>query len=354
MIKNHTRFYIKRQLQKSLEGKTLVPLSNLLKPFFSGSGSIVMLHRVVENKENLVCDDLEVTIDFLEKIIQYFLNRNYEVITLDMVYEILEGKRKTERKFVAFTFDDGYVDNYSLAYPLFKKYQIPFAIYITTSFPDKHALLWWYALKELVNSRKQVNFNYGGKAYSFAASNTKQKEQSYKDIRQLVLNVEVNEHPLLFTELFEMNGIKLKNYVEALAMDWKQIKILAQDKLVTIGAHTTNHYNLKVMAPELVEKEIRDSKERIELLTNTKVEHFAFPFGSENEAGAREFEIAGKLGFKTSTTTRCGNIFLGHSAYIHCLPRITPNPYLMGSFPHYYASGFIPAIKHKFKRVITE
>ena len=43
--------------------------------------------------------------------------------------------------------------------------------------------------------------------------------------------------------------------------------------------------------------------------------------GSKNEIGRREMDIVKDLGFKTSTTTRYGNIYREHRNYLECLPR---------------------------------
>ncbi|MGO1057754.1 polysaccharide deacetylase family protein [Planococcus sp. FY231025] len=346
--------YMKKQAQYALNSRTLIPLSKAFMPVFSGIGSVVMLHRVVADEGEMLCEDLEVTAAYLENTIRYFLREGYDIISLDAVHDILSGGREPDKKFVVFTFDDGYEDNYSIAYPIFKKYNAPFTVYVTTSFPDRQARLWWYALKDLVNGRDRVGFSWDGKAHIFPSGSPDAKKDAYIKIRQLVLGTATDQQEKLFSILFSANGISMERYVEELAMSWEQVRELAQDGLATIGAHTTNHFNLRNLTPEAVEKEMLDSKERIQSLTGQDVEHFAFPFGSENEAGSREFEIAGKLGFKTSTTTRCGNIFPGHAAHLNCLPRITPSPYLITTFPQYYATGFIPALKQKFKRLVTE
>ena len=46
-----------------------------------------------------------------------------------------------ERKFVCFTLDDGYLDNYLNAYPVFKKYGAPFTVYVNTGMPDGNTIL---------------------------------------------------------------------------------------------------------------------------------------------------------------------------------------------------------------------
>ena len=55
-----------------------------------------------------------------------------------------------KRRFVCITFDDGYKDLMRWAYPLLKKYEMPFALYIPTSFPDRLGELWWVALEAVI------------------------------------------------------------------------------------------------------------------------------------------------------------------------------------------------------------
>lgn len=343
--------YLVQQARRILNQPFVQPISGLFAPVFSGIGSIIMLHRVTASKEDIVYEDIEFTKEYLEKTINYFIENNYEIVSLDTAYEILNGQIKVDKKFVVFTFDDGYIDNFTLAYPIFKKYNIPFTIYITTSFPDKTAVLWWYALKELINKNQIIKFTINEKTYRYDTSSLKKKV--FLELRSLILSVDVDQQKNLFKILFEENGIDVLQYSKELTMSWNQIKTLSEDELVTIGAHTTNHHNLKRLNAETIEKEILDSKERIEFMIESKVEHFAFPYGSQNETGKREIEIAEKINFKTCTTTMCGNLFPEHSKYMSSLPRIAPSSNLIHTFPHCYTNGFFPALKYKFKRVIT-
>jgi len=41
-----------------------------------------------------------------------------------------------------------------------------------------------------------------------------------------------------------------------------------------------------------------------------------------DETGQREFDMARSRGLKTSTTTRCGNIYYQHKDHLECLPRV--------------------------------
>jgi peptidoglycan/xylan/chitin deacetylase (PgdA/CDA1 family) len=329
----------------------LVPFSAVFSPCYSGIGSIVMFHRVLQNDKEIICGDIEITEAYLVKIIDFFASKDYEFISLDDLYDILKGNI-IKKKFVVFTFDDGYEDNYSVAYPVFKKYNIPFAIYICSSFPDKRANLWWYALKELTDTNIKLEFEYHKKFFTIRTSTLNEKKSAYREIRKLILDLNGMEQVVFIDNLFKKYDIKIEKYVDKFALSWNQIKTMSQDKLVTIGAHTENHYNLKELDTAIMLKEINKSKEKIEVMIGKKVEHFAYPFGSKNEASTREFNIAKSIGFKTSTTTRCGNIHLGHNKKLESLPRISPGPNSESPLPSLYVNGLVPALVNKLKRII--
>ena len=78
--------------------------------------------------------------------IEYFISRKIDILSLDDCHaRIISGKK--EKSFAAFTFDDGYVDNLTLALPVFEHYGVPFTIFLTTGFPDHQIVLWWYLLE---------------------------------------------------------------------------------------------------------------------------------------------------------------------------------------------------------------
>ena len=101
-------------------------------------GYVLMLHRVVPPKEGERIHNhlsLEITPEKLESFIAYFLKHKYAIISFDQVKEYTKAKRK----YVVFTFDDGYKDNFTHAYPIFKKYNLPFTIYVCNDFPNSRA-----------------------------------------------------------------------------------------------------------------------------------------------------------------------------------------------------------------------
>src|SRR5690554_1251210 len=104
---NKTQFIKKTGIQK------------LFKPFYGGVGHALMFHRVYNDDERLITKGLQVSQEYIEKIINYFIDKKIDIVSLDEMYERITSNKKTKR-FVTFTFDDGYVDNLTQALPIFE------------------------------------------------------------------------------------------------------------------------------------------------------------------------------------------------------------------------------------------
>lgn len=294
------------------------------KPLFSGIGHILCFHRVKPTSSILRIEKnsgMEVSPEFIEKIISFFKDHNYEFISLDQLHALLINKIKPQRKFVVFTFDDGYSDNYDYAYPIFKKHDIPFTIYVATDFPDRKAILWWYMLESLLLNNNLITFGFSGKEYSFDCDNHEKKEKVFLEIRTIILENESNKEEL-FNLLFPDFEQQKKELIAQNALSWEQIIELSNDDLVTIGAHTVSHKPLSKLSETEARKEIEDSKKLIEEKINKPVNHFAYPYGGIDTCGEREFLIVKEAGYLSATTIRQGNVFFGYKNFTERLPRI--------------------------------
>src|SRR5262249_47862088 len=133
-----------------------------LRPFFGGIGGLLTLHHVRPALPGAFQPNrlLEVTPEFLEKVVAWLRRVNVELISLDEMHRRL-AERIFWRKFVCFTFDDGYRDNLEHAYPVLKRHGVPFGIYIPTSFPDRLGELWWLALEAAIARNERVSLELG-------------------------------------------------------------------------------------------------------------------------------------------------------------------------------------------------
>lgn len=108
-------------------------------------GRIWMLHRVTANKSGVeAMMPYEITPKQLDELLSQHQQQGYSFISLDALYDMQKSKRYPSKPFICVTLDDGYLDNMEEALPVFRKYNCPFCIYMTSSFADSDATCWWY------------------------------------------------------------------------------------------------------------------------------------------------------------------------------------------------------------------
>ena len=291
----------------------------LVNNMYAGIGTIFMLHRVcpLEGNKLLSNERLKISPEFLERLILNLKNDGYSFISLDELHDILKSGKKINKQMV-FTLDDGYVDNYEIAYPIFKKHAVPFTIYVTTSFPNRVAILWWYVLEDLILENEKIVLSRGRE---YICITIDEKNDAFNQIKKLIISLEKDNFLDNLNALFENYNIDWFGKSKELCMNWQQIIELSKDTLVTIGRHTVNHLALNQLSEDEIINEIVEANRMIENNINKRVEHFAYPFGSRFEIMERELSIVKNMNFKTATTTRKGNVYLEHIDYLECLPR---------------------------------
>jgi peptidoglycan/xylan/chitin deacetylase (PgdA/CDA1 family) len=326
-------------------------LHRLTKPIFGGMGHILMFHRVVPDNNKVRIHNhksLEISPSRLEEIINFFQKRDYLFISLDELLAI-KNATKPVGKFVIFTFDDGYVDNFEYAYPIFKKQGVPFTIYVATSLPDSKAILWWYLLEDIIVARSSVQLEIEGQKVSYRTQSIKEKEIAFNKIRNWFAVADEKKLPVLTTSLFLGNEEAIAAKTRALSLTWEQVKALSQDPLVTIGSHTVNHFPLDSLTADKSAFEMNESKRIIESRIGREVKHFCYPLGSH---GRKEIELLKHSGYSTATTIKMANIFMENLDYPFSLPRIMINSLTTDKILSLQINGLLPALRNKFTRVV--
>lgn len=92
---------------------------------------ILMYHRVINSKDNEGVHGTYIYEDMFRKHLKYLKENNYEVITFKELKRISWRNRfNSNKKYIIITFDDGYVDNYELAFPILKEFNFKATIFL--------------------------------------------------------------------------------------------------------------------------------------------------------------------------------------------------------------------------------
>ena len=326
----------------------------LMQSFLAGVGVILTLHHVRPARPDAFQPNrlLEVTPEFLVSVVRYLRQRHLDIVSLDEMHRRLV-EQDFARRFVCITVDDGYRDTLEWAYPILKRYEAPFTVYIPTSFPDRIGELWWLALEAVVARNDRTMLRLDGREQGFACHTVAAKrdlfDQLYRYVRSLATEDELRR---FVRDLCGRYQVDIAEFCSSLCMTWRELATLSSDPLVTIGAHTVNHVMLAKVPERAARSEMAMSRSVIEASLGKRPDHLSYPVGDRTSAGMREFRIARDLGFKTAVTTRPGVLFPVHRDHLMALPRISLNgEHQQLRYVRVLLSGAATAMWNGFRRV---
>ncbi len=179
---------------------------------------ILYYHSITEEAGN----ELRIPPKEFESHLKFLRQAGYESITLYELYQYFYKERELPAKPFVLTFDDGYTDNYTNAFPIAKKYGFSGTIFMVTGWIDGEGYLTKKQLREMSQAGWQIE------------------------------------------------------------------------------AHTETHPKLNELTLTQLERELQDSKRKLEEILNRPSEYLAYPYGSYTEQVIRESKVAGYLmGFTT-------------------------------------------------------
>ena len=283
-------------------------------------GVVLMLHRVAEyDKSRLVPnEDLKVSPSFLQKTIDKYRKAGFAFLSLDEVYDVITQKRHIDKPFVTFTLDDGYLDNYTTAYPIFKRNNVPFCIFVATDFPDKRAILWWITIEDLILSNEKIYLSDGS---TYICKSYQQKWDTFRLIREKILMLDQRNLLISLQELFANYQIDWLAPIRKMSMTWDNIRELGKEPLCTIGGHTMSHPSFIPLTLDEIKDEIDGGIDKLHSVIDYNIHHFAYPYGSVKEDGEREYEFLKLFDFKTAFVSFGGVITKADINNLTHLPR---------------------------------
>lgn len=298
----------------------------LARRALGGVGAILTMHHVRPANERSFHPNriLEITPEFLDAVLQRVRRAHFDVVDLVEAHRRLTTPGEY-RRFVVLTFDDGYRDNREHAWPVLKRYDAPFTIYVPPSYPDGRGELWWLALEELVDRHETLTIEIEKTARVLTTATLEQKQSVFDELYWWMRGLDDSAQRRVLRDVCGRYGIDLAAMCRREIMGWDEIVDMARDPLVTIGAHTVDHPALARLSEEDARRQMRESADALKTVLGRRPRHFSYPYGSPCAAGPREFRLAAELGFLTAVTTRPGVLYPEHAQHLTALPRISLN-----------------------------
>lgn len=231
-----------------------------------------------------------------------FLKDNFNIVTMEQVIDVVEGKSELPEKALLLTFDDGYVDNYIYALPILEEYRVQGSFFIPGKTFAEHRLLdvnkIHYILAsadiyKLVEDLKQEMDYYRGKEYDFAPTGELFNEYAVADrfdvketvfvkrMLQTVLPEKLRN--IISSNLFEKYvGVTEEQLAYELYMTEEQIRTMKRHGMF-IGIHGYDHYWLGNLPKEQMQKDISMALDTMDEFIDRKHWVMNYPYGNYNQ-----------------------------------------------------------------------
>lgn len=234
-----------------------------------------------------------------------YLAKWFHVVSLKDIVEWLDGHKELPPHAALITFDDGYLDNYTSAFPILRKYNFPALIFLTTGHIGADAPFYWdMAAYCFAHTRSdQVTFPDGQVKHW---ANQAERDRVSKNWIESMKTLPQAEKQSYVESLPALLGVSIPaGYFQRLMMNWDQVREM-QKGGIEFGAHTVHHPILTRITSEQVREEIIGSKSRIEAEIGEPVLGFAYPNGQASDLNEEIEKIVGESGIRAAFTLRNG------------------------------------------------
>jgi peptidoglycan/xylan/chitin deacetylase (PgdA/CDA1 family) len=219
-----------------------------------------------------------------------YLARHHLVLPLDEIIEATLNGRALPRGAVAITFDDGFADNFHLAYPILRRHQLPATIFLVAESVERERLPWPERVVYLLQRTQRTKLQIGlPEPRVFSLRSQREKLEALAVLLTLLKTCETVMRRRAVEELEAGLAVGPD---QGMMLTWEQCRRMARLG-IRFGAHTLTHPILPRTEAAEVKHEIAESKALIEARMGCPVRYFAYPNDEYCPAAVDAVEAAG-------------------------------------------------------------
>jgi len=231
-----------------------------------------------------------------------YLRQQYRVVSLQQLcVDLREGH--AVRPTLAITFDDGYRDLYTYAFPVLKQYEIPATIYLIGQCMETGEAPWYDRIFAVLETAPGpfLEVELDSTRVFQISSPEDRREAAWQIVcyLRMVPNRVRRRWCLDFESRFPSPQRELQDRM----LNWNQVRLMKRSG-IHFGAHTMSHPVVAQLAVAELEEELVHPKRLLEDKLEASVDDFAYPFGKfadvNHPAAGQYLETAG---YRSAVTT---------------------------------------------------
>ena len=246
-----------------------------------------------------------------------YLRKRFRVLSLEEVCSRLADPTATDSG-VAVTFDDGYRDIYSNAFPTLQKYRIPATVFLTVNSIETGQVAWYdrifLALQAIPSERLELELD---RLRQFNLSSFENRLAAAQEIVSALRGLP-DERRRECCSTIEKHARLPEKELDNRMLDWRHVQTM-QRAGISFGSHTMTHPVVSRLTFADMETELTESKRILESKLDRPVLDFAFPFGKLADCGLETaWPVLSRCGYRSAATTELGvNTRAAHTAALY-------------------------------------
>lgn len=231
------------------------------------------------------------------------LKARFRIIDVRRLLDLIESGETVREPLAMITFDDGYRDNYEVAFPILRSMQVPAVFFLPSSYVGSQVVPWWDEIAWLIRKTERRTLDLpwlqnqgvpdGDRGLFIRAVLTAFKRSS--------LGIDVK-----LDQVRGATGGQVDLAARAgLFMTWDQAREMRAGGM-DIGSHTHSHRILGHLAPEEQAAELASSKALIEKELGEVIHTLAYPVGGPGTYTDTTLSLAKQCGYEAAFNFRPG------------------------------------------------
>ena len=230
-----------------------------------------------------------------------FLKRKQWLVTLEEALAFVEGKsgEKSPRFKVLITFDDGYLDNYEIAFPILRAHGAQGVFFLSTGLVGSNAVLWWDEIAYLVKHAKRRKFSLSYPERLEVDIGKNGTNESVASVNFLYRRPETTDSERFMRELRAALGETDPPSHPRRYLSWDEARQMIAGGMA-IGGHTHSHRMLSKLDLEEQRKELTQSRAKIAEQLGIDTNVLAYPYGFNLAFSGQTQRIANEAGYRAA------------------------------------------------------
>lgn len=266
--------------KRLLLARTLQTLGvlRLMEALPSRPGIVVVNHHRVGNAHATRFDRgvYSATTDTLDQQIA-LLKRRMPIVAGDELESLVTGKTPLTRTYGVLTFDDGYLDNYTNAFPVLKHHNVPAIFFPVIQYAGTSTVPWWDEIAYLIRHSQTGRASVSTPA-PLQLELAGNRETAILQMLRHFKRPDNQAQSGFLQQLRESTACAVPS-AERRFLNWDEAREMTHAGM-EFGSHTCSHTILSQQTGEEQRWELTQSKATLEHELDTRVHSVAYPVGS--------------------------------------------------------------------------